>query len=156
MTFTRDRRQRIIQARRCRTLFFPAIVNRTWGPTRIYEMEGRFPAEEGEMAEGGREEVAAFLSSGIYRLGTTNDVLFVDSPRLLNDDYTHFRLSASAYYERPFPLGQTQREDSSSILNSKCRKRKRKEYVLNERERTAQERHQVVEDSRPFFLICWF
>ncbi|CAN6448024.1 unnamed protein product [Victoria cruziana] len=101
------------------------------------------------MAEGGREEVAAFLSSGIYRLGTTNDVLFIDSPRLLNDDYTHFRLSASAYYERPFPLGQTQREDSSSILNSKCRKRKRKEYVLNERERTAEERHQ----DRKFFLL---
>ncbi|KAF3784005.1 Methyltransferase-like protein 2 [Nymphaea thermarum] len=101
--------------------------------------------------EGGREELSAFLSTGIYRLGTANDVVFIDPPRVLNCGYTRFRVSASAYYERPFSLGsgQTQRKDASPILNSKGRKRKRKEYVLNERERAAEERHQ---DGRLFLL----
>ncbi|XP_031478651.1 methyltransferase-like protein 2 isoform X2 [Nymphaea colorata] len=101
--------------------------------------------------EGKREELSAFLSTGIYRLGTANDVVFIDPPRVLNCGYTRFRVSASAYYERPFSLGsgQTQRKDASPILNSKGRKRKRKEYVLNERERAAEERHQ---DGRLFLL----
>ncbi|KAF3334133.1 methyltransferase-like protein 2 isoform X2 [Carex littledalei] len=89
------------------------------------------------------ELLNSFMESGIYRLDHS-DVVFIDPVRLLNDSYSRFRLSPSAYYSRHF-------SSSSSPTPNKKRKRKRKpkHASLNERELCAEKRHQQL---RPLLL----
>ena len=91
------------------------------------------------------DRLSAFLSSGIYRLESCNAV-FIDPVRVLNRSYSRFRVSPSMYYSRFF---DSKHEDQESRFSSNSRKRKRKEkqpHALNERERSADERHQVSFD----------
>ena len=91
------------------------------------------------------DRLSAFLSSGIYRLESCNAV-FIDPVRVLNRSYSRFRVSPSMYYSRFF---DSKHEDQQSRFSSNSRKRKRKEkqpHALNERERSADERHQVSFD----------
>ncbi|XP_034676886.1 methyltransferase-like protein 2 isoform X2 [Vitis riparia] len=94
------------------------------------------------------DRLSAFLSSGIYRLESSNAV-FIDPVRVLNRSYSRFRVSPSMYYSRFF---DSKHEDQESRFSSNSRKRKRKEkqpHALNERERSADERHQ---EARPLLL----
>lgn len=82
------------------------------------------------------------MESGIYRFEDTNAV-FIDPVRVLNRSYNKFKVSPSAYYSRLFESKQSAKE------SSKSRKRKRKgkdkkAHALNERERAADQRHQVI------------
>ncbi|KAJ3703408.1 hypothetical protein LUZ61_007113 [Rhynchospora tenuis] len=82
------------------------------------------------------ELMKSFMESGVYKLDES-DVVFIDPVRVLNESYSRFRLSPSAYYSRHFA--------SSSTPNEKRkRKRKIKDAPLNERELCAEERHQQV------------
>ncbi|XP_072979047.1 methyltransferase-like protein 2 isoform X2 [Typha angustifolia] len=100
------------------------------------------------------DELKSFMESGIYPLlGST--VVFLDPVRLLNESYSRFTISPSAYYSRRFdsnPNGDLVREgEAENLSESKKRKRKRKPKLsdLNEREREAEKRHQ---DARPLLL----
>ncbi|XP_024027773.1 methyltransferase-like protein 2 isoform X2 [Morus notabilis] len=93
------------------------------------------------------EKLFAFLESGIYRFENSNSI-FIDPVRVLNQSYTRFRVSPSAYYSRFFESSNATQQSS----NSRKRKRKEKEkkpYALNERERAADRRHQ---ESEPLLL----
>ncbi|KAJ4819606.1 Methyltransferase-like protein 2 [Rhynchospora pubera] len=90
------------------------------------------------------ELMKSFMESGVYRLDQS-DVVFIDPVRLLNDSYSRFRLSPSAYYSRHFP-------PSSTPDDKRKRKRNKPRHAplnLNERELCAEERHQQV---RPLLL----
>ncbi|KAJ3673988.1 hypothetical protein LUZ60_005980 [Juncus effusus] len=99
-------------------------------------------------------ELTAFITSGVYNL--SGAAVFVDPVRLLNESYSHFRLSPSSYYSRSFPPQNEEekpqeQEESKDLMSDKKRKRKakvnkkKKEHVcLNERELRAERRHQEV------------
>lgn len=97
--------------------------------------------------------LSTFLNSGIYQFENSNAV-FIDPVRVMNRSYTHFRVSPSAYYPRFFeskPLAQESRVSSS---NSRKRKRKEKKpHSLNDREKAAEQRHQVSIDSCCLVLV---
>ncbi|OVA18650.1 MT-A70-like [Macleaya cordata] len=101
-------------------------------------------------------EMSKFLNSGIYRFdssSSSSNVVFMDPVRVLNSSsYTLFRVSPSLYYSRFF-FGYSKEKDEEETrvsLNSKKRKRKQKKsYTLNERERSADQRHQ---EARPLLL----
>jgi hypothetical protein len=89
------------------------------------------------------DNLSTFLDSGIYRFENSN-VVFIDPVRVLNRSYTRFSVSPSAYYPRFFESKPT---DQEPRVSSNSRKRKRKEkkklHALNEREKVADQRHQV-------------
>lgn len=97
------------------------------------------------------DELSTFFDSGIYRFENSNAV-FIDPVRAMNRSYTRFRVTPSAYYPRFFdskPAGQ------ESKVSSNSRKRKRKEkkpHALNEREKIADQRHQVFTKSHRFLF----
>ena len=69
--------------------------------------------------------------------------MFIDPVRVLNLSYSRFSVSPSIYYSRFF---ESKHADQESRFSSKSKKRKRKEkqtHALNQRERLADERHQV-------------
>ena len=94
------------------------------------------------------DELSEFLESGIYRFKNSNAV-FIDPVRLLNRSHTRFRVSPSVYYSRFFESESKSKHSGSQELevysDSKKRKRKQKKpHNLNERERVAEQRHQVL------------
>ncbi|KAI3960734.1 hypothetical protein MKW92_040232 [Papaver armeniacum] len=93
------------------------------------------------------KEMINFLESGIYRFNS--NFTFMDPVRVHNaSDYTQFRVSPSVYYNRFFECEDKEKTRVSTI--SKKRKRKeRKPYTLNERERSADQRHQ---EAKPLLL----
>ncbi|XP_077248271.1 methyltransferase MT-A70 family protein isoform X2 [Tasmannia lanceolata] len=92
------------------------------------------------------EELSSFMDCGIYRLKNSNAV-FMDPVRVLNHSYTRFRVSPSRYYSR-FTKESVGKLEVS--VDSRKRKRnKRPSYVLNEREKFAEKRHQ---EARPLLL----
>ena len=85
-----------------------------------------------------------FFDSGIYRFQDSNSS-FIDPVRVLNRSYARLRVSPSSYYSRFFEPDFTETKQQS--VDSRKRKRKEKKqkpYALNERERSADRRHQVV------------
>lgn len=93
------------------------------------------------------DRLSTFLNSGIYHFDDSNAV-FIDPVRVLNRFYTHFRISPSAYYPRFFESKPLAQESSVSSSNSRKRKRKEKKpHTLNDREKAAEQRHQVIIDS---------
>ncbi|MCL7035361.1 hypothetical protein MKW94_004883 [Papaver nudicaule] len=93
------------------------------------------------------KEMINFLESGVYRIDS--NFTFMDPVRVLNSsDYTQFRVSHSVYYNRFFEC----EDKEKSRVSTSSRKRKRKErkpYTLNERERSADQRHQ---EAKPLLL----
>lgn len=90
------------------------------------------------------EEMIKFLKSGIYYFNeSSSNLVFMDPVRVLNSSsYTQYRVSHYAYYSRFF--GYEEREETRVSFCSKKRKRKQKKsYALNEREQSADQRHQV-------------
>ncbi|XP_010943156.1 methyltransferase-like protein 2 isoform X2 [Elaeis guineensis] len=90
------------------------------------------------------DEFKSFLDSGIYRLDGSK-VVFVDPVRLLNDSYSRFRISPSSYYSRSFQSTDRRRvveEVNVPSISKKKRKRKKTPRDLNEREKSAEKRHQ--------------
>ncbi|RZS16042.1 hypothetical protein BHM03_00047979 [Ensete ventricosum] len=93
------------------------------------------------------DAVRSFLDTGIYRLDRDGSmVVFLDPVRILNHSYSRFRVSPSAYYSRSFETTtaamKTDAVEDSRIV--KKRKRTRAPRDLNERERAAEKRHQVL------------
>lgn len=98
------------------------------------------------------KELSSFLHSGIYRFPNSIAV-FMDPVRVLNDSYTRFRVSPSSYYSR---FCEPKENEDVRIPGGESRKRKRKKgkHDLNERERSAEKRHQVNYFSfLSFFLL---
>eukprot|EP00268_Persea_americana_P042100 TRINITY_DN4208_c1_g1_i8.p1 TRINITY_DN4208_c1_g1~~TRINITY_DN4208_c1_g1_i8.p1 ORF type:complete len:426 (-),score=64.60 TRINITY_DN4208_c1_g1_i8:198-1475(-) len=95
------------------------------------------------------KELSSFLHSGIYRFPNSIAV-FMDPVRVLNDSYTRFRVSPSSYYSR---FCEPKENEDVRIPGGESRKRKRKKgkHDLNERERSAEKRHQ---EARPFLLTA--
>lgn len=92
------------------------------------------------------DELKSFLDCGIYRLDGSK-VVFVDPVRLLNDSYSRFRISPSSYYSRSFQSVDRERVEEKADAPStskKKRKRKKRPRDLNEREKSAEKRHQVI------------
>lgn len=86
------------------------------------------------------KKLSTFLESGIYRFEDSNAV-FVDPVRVLNRSYSRFKVCPAAYYSRFFESRHTAHDTS----NPRKRKRKQKKtHALNERERAADQRHQVI------------
>ena len=97
-----------------------------------------------------------FLESGIYKFPASN-TFFIDPVRLLNRNYTNFRVSPCSYYSRFFNFSSSIEEqnlkekDDGYLVTTNCGKRKRyrknknkqKCYSLNEKELLADNRHQV-------------
>ncbi|GFY95888.1 methyltransferase MT-A70 family protein [Actinidia rufa] len=94
------------------------------------------------------DRLSTFLKSGVYRFEGSNAV-FVDPVRVLNRSYTRFRVSPSAYYSRFFESKNTTKEPTISTCSRKRKRKQKKAYTLNERERVADQRHQEV---RPLLL----
>lgn len=93
------------------------------------------------------DKLSKFLDSGIYRFEDLNAV-FIDPVRILNRSYTRFRVAPSAYYTRFFESKHAGQESGVSSSNLRKRKRKEKEpHSLNEREKAAEQRHQVTTNS---------
>ena len=89
-----------------------------------------------------KDDLSLFVESGIFFFEDSNAV-FIDPVRVLNRSYTSFRVRPSSYYTR---FLESERAIQDSISSSTPRKRKRnaKELrPLNERERIADQRHQV-------------
>ncbi|KAK9113172.1 hypothetical protein Scep_020691 [Stephania cephalantha] len=88
-------------------------------------------------------ELSNFTNSGVHRLRKTSNAVFIDPVRLLDRSYTRFAPSPSMYYTRFFA------EEEARVC-SNPRKRKRKERgkprCLNEREQSADRRHQGARD----------
>ncbi|KAF8409908.1 hypothetical protein HHK36_002427 [Tetracentron sinense] len=95
------------------------------------------------------DQLSLFSKSGFYRFESTNSI-FIDPVRILNCSYTRFRVSPSAYYSRFFESKDVEETRVSPSANSKKRKRKKKKSLaLNEREQSADHRHQ---EARPLLL----
>ncbi|KAI3978778.1 hypothetical protein MKX01_015953 [Papaver californicum] len=93
------------------------------------------------------KEMINFLESGIYRFDST--FTFMDPVRVLNSsDYTQFRVSHSVYYNRFFECEDKEKNRVSTAFKKRKRK-KIKPYTLNERERSADQRHQ---EAKPLLL----
>ncbi|CAK9171454.1 unnamed protein product [Ilex paraguariensis] len=93
--------------------------------------------------------LSVFLKTGIYRFESSNAV-FIDPVRVLNQSYTQFKVSPTAYYSRLFDSKKSTEEEPRVSKNSRKRKRKeRKSHTLNEKERIADQRHK---DSRDLLL----
>ncbi|XP_057535698.1 methyltransferase-like protein 2 isoform X1 [Amaranthus tricolor] len=98
-----------------------------------------------------------FLESGIYKFPASN-TFFIDPVRLLNRNYTNFRVSPCSYYSRFFNFSSSIEEqnlkekDDGYLVTTNCGKRKRyrknknkqKCYSLNEKELLADNRHQEI------------
>ncbi|XP_074303595.1 methyltransferase-like protein 2 [Silene latifolia] len=121
------------------------------------------------MAGEEKSNLTNFLKSGIYKFPNSNTT-FIDPVRILNNNYSQFRVSPSSYYSRFFnsnssinkPQQQHEQEqeqigeDSNSGFLKKNTKRKRnqkknnknknkKQCVgLNEKELLADQRHQEI------------
>ncbi|KAK9108791.1 hypothetical protein Sjap_016851 [Stephania japonica] len=85
------------------------------------------------------DELSNFTNSGVHRLDKSLNTIFVDPVRLLDRSYARFKLSPSMYYTRFFA-------EARVCSNPRKRKRKRKLHCLNEREQSADRRHQGVRD----------
>ncbi|KAI3673138.1 hypothetical protein L6452_39253 [Arctium lappa] len=95
------------------------------------------------------QKLSMFLQSGIYRFEGSNAV-FMDSVRVLNLSYTHFRVSPSSYYSRFFEPSPSGEEHPRVSENQRKRKRKEKKpRALNQREQAADQRHQKA---KPFLM----
>lgn len=95
------------------------------------------------------DELSIFLESGVYRFENSN-FIFIDPVRVLNRSYSRFRVSPAAYYRRFFDLAPKDLENKDCLSSAKKRKRKEKKIrCLNDKERAADQRHQV-----PMFVIC--
>ncbi|XP_057503912.1 methyltransferase-like protein 2 isoform X1 [Actinidia eriantha] len=94
------------------------------------------------------DRLSTFLKSGVYRFEGSHAV-FVDPVRVLNRSYTRFRVSPSAYYSRFFESKNTTKGPTISTCSRKRKRKQKKAYTLNERERVADQRHQEV---RPLLL----
>ncbi|XP_058070655.1 methyltransferase-like protein 2 isoform X2 [Magnolia sinica] len=97
-------------------------------------------------------ELSSFLESGIYRFPSQN-AIFMDPVRVLNDSYTRFKISPSAYYSR-FCDSSLKEEGRDAVRvssgsSARRKKRKRRIHELNQREISAEKRHQAT---RPFLL----
>ncbi|XP_039119565.1 methyltransferase-like protein 2 isoform X4 [Dioscorea cayenensis subsp. rotundata] len=99
------------------------------------------------------DELLSFMSSGIYRFSGSN-VVFVDPVRVLSNSYSRFRINSAGYYSRFFGVPSKGNDgnsvDSSSSMKNK--KRKRNSQSLNEREKSAENRHQ---NARPFLVSAY-
>lgn len=97
-----------------------------------------------------------FLESGIYKFPASL-TFFIDPVRILNRNYTHFRVSPSSYYSRFFSFNSTieehpkepEIEEKSRVLTSNGKrkrnhKKKQQCYFLNEKELLADQRHQEI------------
>ncbi|KAK1268609.1 Methyltransferase-like protein 2 [Acorus gramineus] len=97
------------------------------------------------------EELSSFMESGVYRLSGLN-AIFIEPVRVLNASYTRFRVSTSMYYRRSFKSDQTgsvarvrvSPDPKEGKNNNKKKKRKRGSHILNEREKSAENRHLEV------------
>ncbi|KAJ0982173.1 hypothetical protein J5N97_010428 [Dioscorea zingiberensis] len=89
------------------------------------------------------DELLSFMSSGIYRFSGSNAV-FIDPVCMLNNLYTQFKVSPAVYYSRfvevPSEVNDGNPVVPSSSTKSK-KKRKRSSHCLNEREKSAENRH---------------
>ncbi|KAH9626724.1 hypothetical protein KSS87_010663, partial [Heliosperma pusillum] len=116
------------------------------------------------MAGEGKSKLTNFLKSGIYRFPNSNTT-FIDPVRILNNNYSQFRVSPSSYYSRFFnpnsSIDKQQQEEqigedskSGFLENSskrkrnqkKCNKNKNKKQCvgLNEKELLADKRHKEI------------
>lgn len=86
------------------------------------------------------EELAAFSSTGVYRIRRA-PAFFMDPVRVLNRTYSRFQLSPSSYYCRFFAAGPG--SSGEPQMARKKRRRRRSPLELNEREAAAERRHQV-------------
>lgn len=98
------------------------------------------------------DRMSAFANSGIYRFESCNAV-FMDPVRVLNRSYSRFRVSPSMYYSRFFESKHKVQESRVSSNSRKRRRRVRKTPVLNDREKSANERHCVSFDLWSGFLF---
>lgn len=107
---------------------------------------------EGSMAaaaEEEEEELAAFSSTGVYRIRRA-PAFFMDPVRVLNRTYSRFQLSPSSYYCRFFAAGPGSSGEPQMARKKRRRRRRRcSPLELNEREAAAERRHQVS------FFIGW-
>ncbi|KAI7747337.1 hypothetical protein M8C21_019365 [Ambrosia artemisiifolia] len=100
------------------------------------------------------QNLSTFIKSGFYYFKGSNTV-FIDPVRVLNQSYTQFTVTPSAYYSRFFEPNR--RTDEHLIISEHKRKRKRKEKKvreLNEREQAADQRHQRVKPLLMKALEC--
>lgn len=93
------------------------------------------------------EELAAFSSTGVYRIRRA-PAFFMDPVRVLNRTYSRFQLSPSSYYCRFFAAGPGS-SGEPQMARKKRRRRRCSPLELNEREAAAERRHQVS------FFIGW-
>lgn len=104
------------------------------------------------------DKLSTFFDSGIYRFENSNAV-FIDPVRAMNRSYTRFRVSPSAYYPRFFdskPAGEESKVSSNSRKRKRKEKKKKKPHTLNEREKIADQRHQVFTKRHRFWKsISW-
>lgn len=106
---------------------------------------------EGSMAaaaEEEEEELAAFSSTGVYRIRRA-PAFFMDPVRVLNRTYSRFQLSPSSYYCRFFAAGPGSSGEPQMARKKRRRRRRCSPLELNEREAAAERRHQVS------FFIGW-
>ncbi|CAI0425488.1 unnamed protein product [Linum tenue] len=101
-----------------------------------------------------RDQLTAFLQSGIYRFSNSAvPVIFMDPVRVLNRSYSRVRVSPSTYYSRFFSSNVAAdgvlRETELSSSSKKRKRKEKKPLTLNEREQAADQRHQQV---RPMLL----
>ncbi|KAL5715144.1 DNA-3-methyladenine glycosylase I [Ranunculus cassubicifolius] len=94
------------------------------------------------------EELSKFLNSGIYRFKSESNITFIDPIRILNRNYTQFRVSPSSYHSR-FLKSNSNNETRVSTDPHKRKRKKRKLHNLNEREQCADQRHK---EARPLLL----
>ncbi|XP_022144198.1 methyltransferase-like protein 2 isoform X2 [Momordica charantia] len=91
-----------------------------------------------------RDELSGFMESGIYQFENSN-FIFVDPVRVLNRSYSRFRVSPSGYYQRFFDFERKGFGNGDCLSSAKKRKRKEKKpHSLNEKERAADQRHQLA------------
>lgn len=125
-----------------------AIQSASIVPDKPYRRFCRSSMADSKMSK----KLSTFLESGIYRFEDSNAV-FVDPVRVLNRSYNRFKVSPSAYYSRFFESKHTANESS----NSRKRKRKQKKnHTLNERERAADQRHQVIVEFNLRLHYVWW
>ncbi|KNA12620.1 hypothetical protein SOVF_123990 [Spinacia oleracea] len=94
-----------------------------------------------------------FQKSGVYKI-PNSQTFFVDPVRILNRNYTQFRVCSSSYYSRFFTSSFTIDEQNEKIeekfrVSASSGKRKRTQrrkqcYSLNEKELLADQRHQEI------------
>lgn len=97
------------------------------------------PRQEAMAAAAEEEELAVFLSTGVYRIRRA-PAFFMDPVRVFNRTYSRFRLSPSSYYSRFFAAGSG---PSGEKRRAGKKRRRRSPPEPNEREAAAARRHQV-------------